>query len=296
MNVRALPSLLILALLITSCGKDDPVTAKPPTEGQIVFFGSGTDSTTFTHLFVVNADGTGMRQITADSLNDRLPRWSPDGTKIVFVRVYTNTFDSANVSLINADGTGMLRLTNDIGDDTPSWSPDGSQIAYQHDDMFHLTLQIMGSDGTNPQVLMIPDSTNSAREITFTPQGTLLGDDFEGIDLQLSTTATRLTRILSLYPIYGAAPRLSPDGSRIAFSWFGPNASHSPYIYTVRSDGSDMKQLTYGNETSPVWSPDGTKIAYVSSRRIWIMDADGTHPVQVTRRTSSGADYLGDWK
>jgi Tol biopolymer transport system component len=78
-------------------------------------------------IFVVNRDGTGLRQLTpepTDNTNpyDGDPSWSPDGTRLLFSR-------SGEMSFINADGTG-LASTGVIGD-SPSWSRDGTHIAYQ---------------------------------------------------------------------------------------------------------------------------------------------------------------------
>ncbi|MHB1296722.1 MAG: DUF5050 domain-containing protein [Anaerolineae bacterium] len=66
-------------------------------------------------------------------------------------------------------------------------------------------------------------------------------------------------------------------------------------IYTMRSDGSDPVRLTDGahNDTSPVWSPDGRRIVFVSdrdgNREIYVMNANGSDQVNLTQ---NGAD---DW-
>lgn len=295
MRTRTLAPLLIL-LAALSCGREhDPLRPAPsPTGGQILFSGSG-------HLFVINADGTGLQQLTNEPYGDYFPRWSPDRSRIVFLRYYASQNDSANVTVIHADGTNAVRLTHDSNDGVPSWSPDGTQISYQREDLRGVVLDVwaMNADGTDPHLLMSADSTNAACGVTWTHENTLLGTDITGLDLQLSPDATKLTRITDRP---GALPRLSPDGSRIAFTWRGfdplsyPYFTGESYIYTVKRDGSDMRQLTRANDQLPCWSPDGRKIAYTSDGRIWIMNADGTHPRPLTAERSSVFGFVGDWK
>src|SRR5438270_12332836 len=63
----------------------------------------------------------------------------------------------------------------------------------------------------------------------------------------------------------GRAPAWSPDGSKIAFTRYGANASD---IYVMNADGGGIVQLTNtpGNDDHPAWSPDGSKIAFSSAR------------------------------
>ncbi len=81
-------------------------------------------------IFVVNKDGTGLRQLTSDPHADRFPRWSPDGLSIAF---YSDRGGRYEVWLINADGTNLRQLTSTSGASTvyPIWSPDGSRIVFK---------------------------------------------------------------------------------------------------------------------------------------------------------------------
>ena len=74
-------------------------------------------------IYVMNADGSGIVQLTNTPGNDDHPAWSPDGAKIAFSKYST-------IYVMNAtDGSGLVRLTTGWDDD-PTWSPDGSQIAF----------------------------------------------------------------------------------------------------------------------------------------------------------------------
>ena len=69
----------------------------------------------------MNADGSGVEQLTDDPAEDVLPSWSVDGTKITFV---SSRDGNEEVYAMNADGTGVERLTDDPADDIdPVWSP-----------------------------------------------------------------------------------------------------------------------------------------------------------------------------
>jgi len=87
--------------------------------------------------------------------------------------------------------------------------------------------------------------------------------------------------------------QVSPDGSRVAFTIGDVNYDANrvlTQIYVMPIGGGSMLQLTKGesSSTSPRWSPDGKKIAFVTGGQIWTMDADGDDKEQVTK-ISTGA-------
>ena len=79
-------------------------------------------------LYVSKADGSGLRQVTADEARDRHPRWSPDGQTIAF---YSDREGPLyHVWSVRPDGSGLKRLSfDDKGGYYPSWSHDGRRIA-----------------------------------------------------------------------------------------------------------------------------------------------------------------------
>ena len=80
-------------------------------------------------IYVINADGTGLRRLTRNAVPDGHPVWSPDGRRIAFLRWRDGP--TANIYVMNADGSGQRKLTQ-----TPrrqgelAWSPDGEKIAF----------------------------------------------------------------------------------------------------------------------------------------------------------------------
>ena len=75
---------------------------------------------------------------------------------------------------------------------------------------------------------------------------------------------------------------VSPDGETIVFDMLGD-------LYTLPIAGGEATRITSGRaiDIQPVWSPDGSRIAFTSDRaggdNIWIVNADGSDPAQVTK-------------
>jgi len=77
-------------------------------------------------LFVLRADGTGLRQLTDDPHRDRFPRWSPDGKRLAF---YSNRSGAYQIWTISPDGSGLEQIS-DFSSSVlyPVWSPDGKRL------------------------------------------------------------------------------------------------------------------------------------------------------------------------
>src|ERR1043166_8972190 len=91
-----------------------------------------------------------------------------------------------------------------------------------------------------------------------------------------------------------AGPQLSPDGKWVVYQVTVPDVSANrslTQIYLIPLAGGEPKQLTTGASSSsePAWSPDGTRIAFVTGGQVWTMNPDGTDRKQVTS-LSTGAD------
>lgn len=126
--------------------KDDIDPTWSP-DGSMISFASSRAGAR--QLFVMNADGSNIQQVTNLSNMGGRSTWSPDGTRLAF---YRGEQGDRNIYIINVDGTGLVKLT-DGGDNLgPSWSPDGNWIVFTS-----------FRDGNNELYIIHPDGTGLTR-------------------------------------------------------------------------------------------------------------------------------------
>ena len=111
------------------------------------------------HIFVMNADGTGRRNLTGDSdlMKSFFPTWSPDSKKIVFHS--RRLLEGAHIYVITAEGENLERLTEEGDNRTPSYSPDGAKIAY------------VSHRGGDSNIYLMDTNGRNAVKLTRTPPG-----------------------------------------------------------------------------------------------------------------------------
>ena len=131
----------ILAALVAGTAQEAEATF-PGTNGKLVFIstrttGTGVDNPTGDNeIFTINPDGTGLKQLTVNTVDDREPVLSPDGKKVAYTSQgdpTTNPGGDYEVYLMNAsDGKGKKTLSNNgsVYDYGPAFSPDGTKVVY----------------------------------------------------------------------------------------------------------------------------------------------------------------------
>ncbi len=121
-----------------------------------------------THVFVVNADGTGVRQVTSGAALDTGPVFSPDGTKIAFA---SSRSGNGDIYVVNVDGSGLRRITTTNAIDTePAWSPNGAQLAYVSTAAGLTHVFVVNADGTG--VRQVTSGAALDTGPVFSPDGT----------------------------------------------------------------------------------------------------------------------------
>jgi len=210
-------------------------------------------------LYVMDATGLNVRQLTRTPEAEGYPAWSPNGQQIAFEsHTPGGNFD---IYVMNADGSDVRRLTDEPTRDVgPAWSPDGRKIAFMSDRAGkEFNLYWMNADGTDVEVLTSGETDWFPQ---FSPDGTTLAfhrwNDVHLFDLQ-----ERHYRRLTVDPDNGMYPTWAPDGARLAFmSWRGGATA----LYTMNADGSNQQllvRMTTGSAIDPRWSPDGGAIVFV---------------------------------
>ena len=148
-----------------------------------------------TGLWIVNADGTGLKKLIDSAADEGSAEWSPDGLRIAYSRI---TATNTDLFVINADGRGAQRLTRGAAyESDPDWSPDGTTIAYERarDVSLESEVWLMNASGGDQRRLTAGEAPSWA------PDGSLLlfsapeGRDDEIFSIRADGSGrTRLTK------------------------------------------------------------------------------------------------------
>lgn len=92
-------------------------------------------------------------------------------------------------------------------------------------------------------------------------------------------------------------PSISPDGSKAVYdvTYFNKEEDRSySDLYVMELSNGQITQITNTdyNESSPTWTPDGQKIAYIAQGQLWEMNPDGSAPRQITQIADGISGYL----
>jgi Tol biopolymer transport system component len=298
--------------------------------GRIAFRRYLNEERTWAAVFTIEPDGNGERQVTfpPQGVLDVNPDVSPDGRRIAFERRTSDcnvACTSDEVFVVNVGGSGLTQLTDHPGDSScdhggacngsPAWSPEGTQIAFERASgpvidgtIEEVGIYVANADGSGLHQITqkarpaLGEDTNAqwspdGRKLVFQRFNVRTAEPADGVALWIVNLRTGRERQLTPFDLRaGDTPDWSPDGKRILFhdNQGGPS-NISANLYTIRADGTDLRQLTFatGGVTQYLgssYSPDGKMIVF--GRRpetggvnadVFTMRVDGTGERAVTR-------------
>lgn len=275
--------MLVLAagcVLVTGCfsrraGEVGPFP-KPSVPGVVVF--ASTRDEGHGEIYSMVDDGTHVKRLTFNAVQDAAPLLSPDGTKITFRR----ELNPSNVFLMNVDGTSQIGLAPGR---RAEWSWDGSKLALVSD-----SLGVLNSDGTGRHFFNV-----GASLVTWSPDGTRLAYVSTGLGGQA------VDDVYTIFANGTGAQRVTSDGvAKNSLAWSPDGAkllySTSQGVYVMNVDGTGITSPCSGRDAR--WSPDGQRIIFVTdeydgNEEIYTVRLDGTDLKDLSKNASNDTDP--DW-
>ncbi len=240
-------------------------------------------------IYVMDFDGSNVRQITHHKSVTLSPAWSPDGTRIAYSLIAKNKKNVKNPNLYEFDfRTSRVRMLSDRAGMNAGahYHPDGKKIA--------LTMSFLG----NPEIFSFDPTTKSVTRLT-NSSGVDVDPNWSPDGKRLSFVSNRAgapmvyrmnadgsdVRRLTFAGSYNATPSWSPQDNKIAFAgWLDGRFD----IFIMNTDGTNIERLTksQGNNEDPSFSPDGNFVVFSSNRaagkNIYAMNIDGSFVKRLT--------------
>lgn len=244
-------------------------------------------------LYVINTDGTGLRQLTSDAEKDRGVSWSPDGTQITFHSSRNGRYEIWSIRL---DGSDLRQLTSTTGDTVtvPKWSADGRRLLADHGGLWLFDLDTTPAAGKLVTIKDLPDGSRFRIGDWFRDGKAVAGELWREslampgvllLDLD-SGTMQRLTD-------FGGSPHFLPDGRALTMihdermllldRTTGETRSLFDIAPSTIWNTGNSPQKQYRSTAYYSLSPDG-RFAYLIRTEIesdiWLASMPGAQPGQ----------------
>lgn len=236
-------------------------------------------------LFVMDYDGYGPQQVTADGYLNLMPTWAPDRKSLVFTAYRQRKQEIIQREL--STGKEKVLVPAASLNITPSFSHDGKSLIYSsaHDgnsDIYKLDIH-------SKSIERLTSHRSADLSPTWSPDGTRIAftsDRGGRPQVYIMNADGSNVRRLTYEGDYNAAPVWSPQGDWIAYVCRIPGQYFK--LCRITPDGRQVFQITKGRsiDDSPSWSPNGRLLVFSSLRRgksqIYIVSSDGQGLEQLT--------------
>ena len=248
------------------------------------------------NIYTIGPSGGGLTQLTSWSGSEWQPTWSWDHKQLAAVRwrLGADKDMHGDIFLMNADGTNKRWARSALPTYElfePSWSPDGKRLVLtvrlgNSSDLLFLATMELGSDTVR---YVAPKGVYAihGRHASWDPTGTsiIYLDQLGGAVHRLVPGGTDVVLLKSDWQIRDAT--LSPDGKRLAYSRLVTNTNPEIFVRDLVTKTSKRLTFSAGDDIGATWSPDGTRLAFLSKRsgryQVWSMNAStGGGLTQVT--------------
>ena len=227
-------------------------------------------------IFVMSLKGDPVKRLTASTSGafDRFPAFSPDGRKIAFSRGKEEVNSKTDIYLFSITRHEEKKLASlDRVVSSLTWTPDGKRIIFALG-FFNATLFSVTTDGGELERLQIVSS--EAKDPELSRRGDRLAYVVPVFDTNIWKYSiednTPPSRLIASTKVEHQ-PSFSADGRRVAFV---SNRDGEFLIWISNADGTDPVRASAIPGGTPVWSPDGTQIAFgANDGRSVVVGADG---------------------
>lgn len=256
---------------------------------QIAFFSRRTGSA---EIYTIDSSGNNLRKLTTTQGHSTSPDWSADGEWLAYLFVGESP-DQDGLYIVSASGEqGPKVSASASAASTPSWLPDGDGLVFGCGS--DICIADVNTPAEAPRVLLSDAlESDASGAVAVSPDGERLAFAREG-DLYVADIGGTTEQRLTFDGQLNFKPRWSPDGERILFT---SARTGSGEIYVMRTDGSDVTQLTFEGGVLGDWSPDGSMVVYQCpgpfSFDICVMNDDGSEKRFLTEDTSD--DFNPNW-
>ena len=277
-------------------------------------------------LFQFDATTQDMGQLLASGGGPQYPILSPDRGSVIYIQVGQ---EGKQLRTVAVDGSGDRVLLKK--DQWPAGCTDIYRPAWNTANPSLITLSCEQADGTTVvHSITIEDGQDLGPltffglpivdDLTYSPDGTAIAfwgseSRAQGVEGTIFTVPADgsggVTQLVDREDgTADADPTYSPDGSKIAFRRLvtggGVDGGNSAHIYVVNTDGTELTQITDGTaiDQDPIWSPDGSQIAFKSNRpnaagtadnQIFVMNADGSDVLELGIGRPGAGDGAPAW-